>query len=182
EQEQDDADVGEQRAEYAVGDVQIAGHGGVHGRLHGGQREEGEDRVEEVARDEQKDGQDHPRDGRGEVETHLLLVDRPDFHGSVASSAGISSAVTALDSTPGGSSPTPSPPAPTPMKTSSPALPAPRSSRGSHCCWAASWKISPRTSRPRSDSTTKVATPSCGPASCTSRTPGRRRRPSSTTA
>src|SRR5207245_4916847 len=117
---------------------------------------EGGDRVEEVARDEQEDGQDHPRDGRGEVKTHLLLVDRPDLHGSVASSAGIPSAVTALGSTAGGSSPTVSSPATMRMKTSSSVMPARRTSRSSHFCCAASWEISPRTSRPRSDYTTEV--------------------------
>src|SRR5206468_2647047 len=161
-QEEDDADVREQRTHDAVGHVQLAGHRRIHHRLHGREREEGEDAVEEVARDERKDRHDHIGDRRREVQPHLFLEDRPHPHGW-ASSATCS-------------------PATTRMKTSSSVVPTRLSSSRLHRCWEASSKISPRTSRPRADSTTYLPTPSVTARPSTATTPGIARIPSRTAA
>src|SRR5947209_8697286 len=126
------------------------------------EHEEGEDAVEEVAGDERKDRHDHIGDRRREVQPHLFLEDRPHPHGR-ASSAACS-------------------PATIRMKTSSSVVPTRLSSSRLHRCWAASAKISPRTSRPRADSTTNLLTPSVTPRPSTATTPGIARIPSCTAA
>src|SRR5207245_2800310 len=156
------ADVREQRADDAVGHVELARHRRVHHRLHGREREEGEDAVEEVAGDQREHRHDDVRDRRGEVEPHLLLEDRPDPHG-LASSPACS-------------------PATTRMKTSSSVAPTRLSSSRLHRCWEASAKISARTSRPRAVSTTYRPAASVTVTPWTATTPGIARIPACTAA
>src|SRR5439155_21592741 len=119
---------------------------------HGREREELEDPVEEVTGNQGEDRHDHVRDRRREIQPHLFLEDRPDPHGR-ASSAACS-------------------PATTRMKTSSSVVPTRLSSSRLHRCWDAISKISPRTSRPRSDSTTYRPAPSVAARPSTATTPG----------
>src|ERR1051325_870498 len=164
-QEQDHAHVREERAQHAVGRIEVAPHLRVHRGLHRRHRVVGEDRVEEVAGDEEEAERDAVGDGRREVEPQLLLHDRPDVHG--AASSGVTASSTA-----GASCSPPSSPATMRMKTSSSVIPTRRSSRSGQRRAIASWKISPRTSRSRAASTEKAALPSPVRTSRTSRTPG----------
>src|SRR5215510_1166549 len=142
---QDDRQVPEERSHDAVGDVEVARHLWVHRRAHRRHREVAEDLVEEPAHDRQEDEEHDVGDGRGGVESHLLLEHRPDLHASASA--------TVAPAWP------PSSPATIRMKTSSRVMPTRRSSSRSQCCCAASLKISARTSRPRSASTTYRAAP-----------------------
>src|SRR5204862_7835959 len=151
---QDHADVREEWPHDAVGHVQLASHRRIHRRLDGGLREEREDRGKEVAGDEEEDRQHHPRHRRGEIEAHLFLEDRPDLHG--AGSPAVFSADFSADPSSDSSLAT------TRMNTSSSVIPTRLSSSSSHRCWAASWKISARTSRPRAASTVYRAAPFAG--------------------
>src|SRR6266436_718625 len=160
EEEKDHGHVVDERAQDVLGGVEVLPHLRLHGRAHRDVRVLDERRREEEGRDEEKERRDGVGHRRAEVQPHLLLEDRQPPHHAV--SCTLSTIWGACSS-----------PATTRMKTSSRESPTWWSSRSSHPRPATIRTSSPRTSRPRGDSTTNREAPSRVPIVSTDVTPGR---------
>src|SRR6266853_413197 len=163
EEQQHHAHVAEERTHHVLDHVEVLAELRLHERAHRRVAVEREDRAEEDAGDEQEEREDHVGHRGAEVELHLLLEDRQPAHQRASSSAATTSGATCS-------------PATTRMTTSSRLMPT----------WCSSWRAqflpvtrrtrSARTSRSRSDSTTKPTPPSREARGSTATTPGTARR------
>src|SRR6266481_167224 len=162
EEEQHHRHVVRQGPQDVLGGVEALPHLRLHGRPHRELRVLDERGREEKRRDEEEEGGDGVGHRRAEVEPHLLLEDRHPPHQAV--SCTLSTICGACSS-----------PATTRRKTSSSERPTWCSSRSVQPRPATSCTSSPRTSRPRGDSTTNREVASTEASVSTDVTPGKAR-------